>query len=60
MVSANIDQVLEANRRARRVGLSNLPFEFNITEDDIKAFINKKMIEYSLCDPQNSNCVLKI
>ena len=60
MASANIDQVLEANRRARRVGLSNLPYEFNISEDDIKNFLNKKMIEFSLADPSNTNCVLKV
>lgn len=60
MASANIDQVLEANRRARRVGLSNLPFEFNISEEDIRGFLNKKMIEYSLCDPQNAKSVLKV
>lgn len=60
MASANIDQVLEANRRARRVGLSNLPFEFNISEDDIKAFLNKKMIEFSLSEPQNNSPVLKV
>ena len=60
MASANIDQVLEANRRARRVGLSNLPFEFNISEEDIRGFLNKKMIEYSLCDPHNTNSVLKV
>jgi RNA recognition motif-containing protein len=60
MASANIDQVLEANRRARRVGLSNIPVEFNISEEDIRAFLNKKMIEYSLTDPHNSNSVLKV
>jgi RNA recognition motif. (a.k.a. RRM, RBD, or RNP domain) len=60
MASANIDQVLEANRRARRVGLSNLPFEFNISEEDIKNFLNKKMIEYELADPLNANSVLKV
>ena len=60
MASANIDQVLEANRRARRVGLSNLPFEFNISEEDIRAFLNAKMDEYSLNEPSNKNCVLKV
>ena len=60
MASANIDQVLEANRRARRVGLSNLPFEFNISEEDIRAFLNAKMDEYSLTEPSNKNCVLKV
>lgn len=60
MASANIDQVLEANRRARRVGLSNIPFEFNVSEEDIRTFLNKKMIEYSLADPHNTNSVLKV
>ena len=60
MASANIDQVLEANRRARRVGLSNIPVEFNISEEDIRVFLNKKMVEYSLTDSHNSNSVLKV
>jgi RNA recognition motif-containing protein len=60
MATANIDQVLEANRRARRVGLSNLPFEFNISEDDIRAFLNRKMSEFGLCNPHNTESVLKV
>jgi len=60
MFSANIDQVLEANRRARRLMVWNVPFEFNISEEDLKKFLNKKMLEYQLNDSGNKNPVLKV
>lgn len=60
MLGTNIDQVLETHRRARRLGVSNLPMEYNITENDIKEFFTKKMIQFNLTDPGNQNSVLKI
>mmetsp|Transcript_32017 Transcript_32017/g.31719 ORF Transcript_32017/g.31719 Transcript_32017/m.31719 type:complete len:308 (+) Transcript_32017:230-1153(+) len=60
MSTANINQVIEANRRARRLGLSNVPFEYNLNENDIKDYLNKKMNEFRLNDQGNQNPVLKV
>ena len=60
MLGTNIDQVLESHRRARRLGVSNLPMEYNINENDIKEFFAKKMIQFNLTDPGNQNSVLKV
>lgn len=60
MSTANINQVLEANRRARRLGVTNVPFEYNLSDNDIKDYLNKKMLEFKLNDQGNNNPVLKV
>ena len=56
-VGSNINEVIEANRRVRRVGISNLPLEFGISEKDIEEMLNQKMIEYELCKAGNTKPV---
>jgi RNA recognition motif-containing protein len=60
MMASNIDQVLESNRRARRLGLTNVPFEFNISLKDLKDFFNRKMLDFSLNEPGNQQPVVRV
>jgi hypothetical protein len=48
-----MEKVLEENRKARRVAISNIPYDYNVTEKDLLDFITRKMFEYSLNDTGN-------
>jgi hypothetical protein len=55
-----MDKVLEENRKARRIAISNVPYEFNVTEKDMMDFITTKMFEYSLNDAGNKKPVVNV
>ena len=55
-----MNRFLEETNKAKRVAISNIPFEFNITEKDVLDFITSKMFEFSLNDSGNKKPVVSV